>query len=194
MSDGRKTLLYSEQDLKELVQRDLYYKGYDAKDLMMCTVGVPKILAIVETRVPGDVSPLQVQKAHSELEDYFEWRDTTNREDPRTLSNSTLHTAFELVEKELKKKQGVHPDCLLSEIQEYLVDGEHYDSQELIADWIAEIDIEGKVLTEDFTICSLDDEHLLSLGEFAELFYSKLIEKVHNVLESFKEEKEGSIE
>ena len=77
----------------------------------------------------------------------------------------------------------------LQEIIDFFEQAEGWSKDEIIADYIAEIkDLRG--CEPDEIGLQWDDNVLMVLSDFAEIFFNKTIDGVCNVLESFKENEE----
>lgn len=73
----------------------------------------------------------------------------------------------------------------INETISYLKEPEGYDVNKFISDLIVEIDqLDGHY--PDEVSLEYDREYLMTLEEFAHIFYWKIIDSVCNVLESFK--------
>lgn len=75
----------------------------------------------------------------------------------------------------------------IDEIIEFFKSEEGYDKEEIITEAIENIkELKGNAADE--ISLNWDDEDLMTLDEFADQFYNKIINGVCNVLESFKNE------
>ena len=74
----------------------------------------------------------------------------------------------------------------LQEIIDFFEQAEGWSKDEIIADYIAEIE-DLRSYEPDEIGLQLDDNVLMVLSDFAEIFFNKTIDGVCNVLKSFKE-------
>ena len=74
----------------------------------------------------------------------------------------------------------------LQEIIDFFEQAEGWSKDEMIADYIAEIE-DLRSYEPDEIGLQLDDNVLMVLSDFAEIFFNKTIDGVCNVLKSFKE-------
>ena len=78
----------------------------------------------------------------------------------------------------------------LQEIIDFFEQAEGWSKDEIIADYIAEIEDLRGYEPDEIGLQWDDDNVLMVLSDFAEIFFNKTIDGVCNVLKSFKENEE----